>query len=111
MQVPLELSFRDIPNHDQWEAVVRQHTDKLERFHDHLTACRVAVERPNEGVSQGSGFRVRVDLTVPPNHEIVATQEPGDGEVNDELGLVLNRAFSAAERQLRNLKDRQSEHH
>ncbi|HVS66049.1 MAG TPA: cold shock domain-containing protein [Thermoanaerobaculia bacterium] len=43
---------------------------------------------------------------MPPRHEIVAVENPGDNELNDPLETVLNRAFVAAERQLEEVVER-----
>lgn len=107
MQVPLELSFHQITNTPDVESLIRTKANKLEKFCDHINSCRVAVEKPNEFVSSGSGYRVRIDLTVPPGHELVVREEPGDGGANDSLHMVINRAFDAAERQLKKLNDQQ----
>ncbi|HVS03591.1 MAG TPA: HPF/RaiA family ribosome-associated protein [Thermoanaerobaculia bacterium] len=107
MQVPLELSFRNVENPDGLEPLIRRRVDKLEKFCDHITSCRVAVERPNQHARSGNPYRVRIDLTVPPGHALVVTKEPGDSDFHDELPTVVRAAFDAAERQLKELVDRQ----
>lgn len=107
MQIPLELSFRDVQKTPDVEEMIRTKVDKLERYCDRITGSRVAVERPHKNVSSGNPFRVRIDLTVPPGHELVVTKEPLDNAPNDSLVTVVNSAFDAAERQLKELVDRQ----
>jgi cold shock CspA family protein/ribosome-associated translation inhibitor RaiA len=109
MEIPLQLSFRDIPpaRQGELEERVRTRADKLERFCDHITSCRVAVERPNLHQESGNAFRVRLDITVPPGHEIVVRKEPGDNDLHSDLLTVVNGAFDAAERQLKELVERQ----
>ena len=109
MEIPLQLTFRDIPapRQGELEERVRQRADKLERFCDHITSCRVAVERPNLHQESGNPFRVRIDLTVPPGHELVVRKEPGDNDLHSDLLTVVNGAFDAAERQLKELVERQ----
>lgn len=107
MNLPLELSFRDGTKSEDMEALVREKVANLERFNDHISSCRVAVEQPQEHVQSGSGYRVRIDLTVPPGHEVVARREPGQGSVQDDLGAVIRETFSEAERQLKRLNEQQ----
>lgn len=109
MEIPLQLSFRDIPpaRQSELEERVRTRAVKLERFCDHITSCRVAVERPNQHQESGNAFRVRIDITVPPGHEIVVRKEPGDNDLHSDLLTVVNGAFEAAERQLKELVERQ----
>lgn len=110
MELPiLQVSFRDIPplRQDEIEERVRRRAEKLERFCDHITSCRVAVERPHRAEASGNPYRVRIDLTVPPGHEVVVRKEPGDNDPLDNLMTVVNGAFEAAERRLKSLVERQ----
>jgi cold shock CspA family protein len=109
MEIPLQLSFRDIPDarQEELEERVRRRAAKLERFHDRITSCRVAVERPNLHQESGNPFRVRIDVTVPGGNEIVVRKEPGDNDLHSDLLTVVNGAFDAAERQLKELVERQ----
>lgn len=107
IQIPLELTFRGFEPPPRMEAKIRQKADRLERFYDRITGCRVAVEKPHEHADSGNPYRVRIDITVPPGHEIVARKEPGDQDFHEDLETVLNSAFQAAERQLKELKRRQ----
>lgn len=107
MQVPLELSFRDVPNTDLIAAVVREKVDKLERICDRLSSCRVVIERPQRHQETGNPYRVRIDMTVPPGHELVAKRESTQGEMHDPLEVVVREAFQAAGRRLERLSQRQ----
>lgn len=106
-QIPTEVAYRGVNKTAAVDALIEEQVAKLERVCDHLDSCRVAVERPNGNVSAGSGFRVRVDLTVPPQHEIAATREPGDGEAGDDVAGVIRAAFDAAKAQLQKLVQKQ----
>jgi ribosome-associated translation inhibitor RaiA len=109
MEVPIQLNLRDIPplRHDEIEQRVRRRAEKLERFCDHIVSCRVAVERPHRSEASGNPYRVRIDVTVPPGHEVVVRKEPGDSDPLADLTTVVNDAFEAAERQLKTLVERQ----
>lgn len=107
MQRPLELTFDGVDKQPWIEDLVRRRVDKLERFHDRITGCRVAIEQPHKSATSGNPHRVRIDLTVPPGHELVVSKGPGDGELNEALRTILTRAFDAAERQLKELADKQ----
>lgn len=110
MELPiLQVSFRDVPppRHAEIEDRIRQRAEKLERYCDHITSCRVAVERPHRAQSSGNPYRVRIDLTVPPGHEVVVRKEPGDNDGQSDVLTVVNGAFEAAERQLKALVEKQ----
>jgi cold shock CspA family protein len=107
MQVPPEITFRNVVKTDTTEALIRENIDKLEKVCDHIMSCRVAVEKPQQFQRSGAPFRVRIDLTVPPGHEIIVTREPSEGELHDGLSFLLRDAFKSARRRLRDLVARQ----
>jgi cold shock CspA family protein/ribosome-associated translation inhibitor RaiA len=107
MEVPLELSFRDVEKTKAIEDYIRSNVRKLEQLCDHIVSCRIAVEQPQKHQRTGSPYRVRIDLRVPPGHEIVVTRESSEGEIHDNLRKVLRNAFDAARRQVRGLAERQ----
>lgn len=107
MQVPLEISFKDIDKTPDLEELINQKVDKLEKICDHIISCRVMVERPQKYPDRGNPHRVRVDITVPPSHEIVAKQTASEGEMHDPLPVIISKTFQAAERQLKELTERQ----
>lgn len=107
MQVPLEVSYRGVEKTDAIETLVQEKVAKLEEVCDHISSCRVAIEKPHDRPRSGSPYRVRIDLTVPPGHEVVADSNPAEGIQYSELETVLRDAFDAARRQLAALNERQ----
>jgi cold shock CspA family protein/ribosome-associated translation inhibitor RaiA len=107
MQVPLELSFRDVPKTKETEKLITEKVDKLEQVCDNLISCRVVVEKPQKHQRSGNPYRVRIDVTVPPGHEMVVTKEPGQSRMNAPLSAVIRDAFEAMLRQLKELTERQ----
>ncbi len=107
MQVPLEVSFRDVKKTPDLDSLIEEKTAKLEKVCNHMTSCRVAVEKPQKHIRTGSPYRVRIEINVPPTHKVIVKREPGDGEMHDEIGTVLRDAFDAARRQLKDLVEQQ----
>ncbi|MEA2602263.1 MAG: hypothetical protein QOF89_3255 [Acidobacteriota bacterium] len=94
MQIPLEISSRDVTLSPPIEAELRKRADRLERHYNRITSCRIAVERPTGNHHQEGGpFRVRVDVTVP-GSELVADKQA------EEIFAAIREAFDAAERQV-----------
>ncbi|HEX4963328.1 MAG TPA: ribosome-associated translation inhibitor RaiA [Thermoanaerobaculia bacterium] len=94
MQIPLEISTRDVTLSPPVEAELRKRTEKLERHYQRITSCRIAVERPTGNHHNGGGpYRVRVDVTVP-GSELVADKQA------EEVFAAIRDAFDAAERQV-----------
>lgn len=107
MQVPLEISYRGVEKTDTLDNLIREQIGKLEKVCNRITSCAVAVERPQQHQRFGRSFRVRLDLRVPPGHEVVARRESSEGDVHDALPAVIRETCEAARRQLRELMDRQ----
>jgi cold shock CspA family protein/ribosome-associated translation inhibitor RaiA len=107
MKVPLEISFGGIERNDSVEATIRERVAKLEKYCDYMTSCRVAVEQPHPSQHSHNPYRVRIDITVPPGHELVAVRESRKGSGSEELATVVREAFDAARRQLQELVERQ----
>ena len=107
MQVPLNITFRNVRKSPAIENLVRNQAAKLERVCDHIVSCRIAVEKPQEHQKSGKSFRVRIDVTVPPEHELIVTREAGEGDLHEQLPTVVRDAFGAMRRRLRKLTEKQ----
>jgi len=101
MQIPLQVTFRDVPQSDAVESRIRSKVDKLERFYSNITGCRVVVEMPRKHSNQGKLFNVRVDLKVPQG-EIVVT-----GHSNKDVYVAMRDAFNSVGRRLQDHGKRQ----
>lgn len=101
MLIPLEISTRWVDLSPPLEAELRKRAQKLERYYNRITSCRIAVERPTGNHHQEGGpFRVRLDITVP-GSELVADKEA------QEVFAAVREAFDAAERQVESFAERQ----
>jgi cold shock CspA family protein/ribosome-associated translation inhibitor RaiA len=107
MNVPLEISFRNVRKTEAVESLIREKADDLKRMHQNIISCRVALEAPQQHQRSGRAYRVRVTLTVPQGHELVVSRDPGGGDLHDELTSVIRDAFEATRRQLQKLAERQ----
>ena len=107
MKVPLEVFFQGISKTPDIEDLIRERVAKLEQTCSYLSSCKVAVESPQKHQKSGDPFRIRIDMTVPPGHELVVKEESSQGDIHDALPKVLRRVFDAARRQLQELVERQ----
>lgn len=94
MQVPLQITVRDMPHSDALDARIREKVLKLEEFHPQITTCRVAVEELRKHHRQGRHFQVSIDVRVP-GREIVANRDH-----HEDVYVALRDAFDAVKRQL-----------
>lgn len=99
MQLPLQITFRDMEASPAIESRIRKRASKLERIFERITACRVVVEAPHHHHHKGKLYHVRIDITVP-QEELVVSREPKDRHAHEDVHTAIHDAFKAAERQL-----------
>jgi ribosome-associated translation inhibitor RaiA len=107
MKVPVEITYRDVEKTDYLDDLIHKKIAKLERYCNYMSSCRIVVEKIHDRPKSGSPYRVRLDITVPPGHELAASENPGEGIQYESLEAVIRDAFEAARRQLVELVQRQ----
>jgi len=107
LEQPLEITFRDVERTPELEDLIHAEVDKLDKVHQNLIRCRVAVEKPQEHQESGNPYRVRLQVLAPKNPEIVVTRDPGDEDMHTPLESVIKDAFKAAQRQVKKLEAQQ----
>lgn len=107
MQVQPEITYKDVEKTAYVEELINRKIAKLEQVCNYLISCRVAVEQPHKHQRTGNPYRVRIDVKVPPDHELVVKRISTEGEREEPLPATLRRAFDAMERQLNELVERQ----
>src|SRR2546421_12260572 len=107
MQLPVNITYRGVDKSDAIDQVVLEKAARLEKFCDHINRCDVAIEQPNHAHKKGNPFRVRIDVTVAPGHELVADESQSDGDSFKPLTKAIHDAFKTMERQLRHLVEKQ----
>jgi ribosomal subunit interface protein len=99
MQLPLQITFRNMEQSDDIEAQIRQRAKQLDQFSDHIMSCRVVVEAAHRHQHKGRIYHVRVDLKVP-GEEIVVKRDPAEHHAHEDIHVAIRDAFDAARRQL-----------
>ena len=105
MEKSLQITFRNLDRSEALEAAVRDHAQKLERFHDGIIGCRVVLEELHRHHRQGNHYHVRVDVTVH-GAELVANREPDENHGYTDVYVAVRDAFEAMRRQLEDLTGR-----
>ncbi|HEU4708788.1 MAG TPA: ribosome-associated translation inhibitor RaiA [Methylophilaceae bacterium] len=101
MQVPLQITVRDMPHSDALDTHIREKVEKLEQLFPKIISCRVVVELAHKHQQQGNEFNVRIDLSVPGKKEIVVNRDH-----HEDPYVALRDAFNAAMRQLEDYAQR-----
>ncbi len=107
MKVPIEVSFHDVAKDEEVVDLIHQKAQNLERVCDHISSCRVTIESASRRQRTGNAYHVRIDLTVPPGHELAVSRDPEPRERQGDLRLAIRRAFDAARRQVKELAQKQ----
>jgi ribosomal subunit interface protein len=94
MQLPLQISLHGIRRSNALYESIHQKAKKLDRYHDHIVSCHVALEVAGRHKHLGKQFAVRIDLKVP-HGEIAVTHQH-----DEDLQIALRKAFDAARRKL-----------
>jgi cold shock CspA family protein/ribosome-associated translation inhibitor RaiA len=131
MEIPLQITFRNMPRSPAIEDNVREKAAKLESFYDRIMSCRVVVEAPHRHHRKGKVYEVRIDLTVPGGElvinrspkrlkaakltgtegsetTVIENHEPGKYGAHADVYVAIRDAFNAAGRQLQDYARRQS---
>jgi ribosome-associated translation inhibitor RaiA len=94
MQIPLQVTFRNLAHSAAIESAIHDKAAKLETVHDRIQSCRVVVEGDGLHKHHGRKYNVRVDVHIP-GHEFAVTREQ-----NEDVYVAIRDAFDAARRKL-----------
>ncbi len=107
MNVPLIITYENVEKSDAIEKLVRDKVSKLEKVCNYMSSCRVIIEQQNRSKHSANPYRVSINITVPPGHEMAAQDISKEGFHEEPLPAVIRHAFDAARRQLQELCDRE----
>ncbi len=130
MQVPPEISVKGFKMTPAVEKLLEKQIDRLEKVCDYITSVRVAIEKEQNRHQTGNPYRIRLDIRVPPNHELVTKHQsvihkdmrvPPKNEAEPEAALnrlpklpkyevlstAIRNTFDSARRQLEKLVELQ----
>jgi ribosomal subunit interface protein len=103
MQKPLRVTFRHMDPSPALEERVREHLDRLERFHDEIIHCSVVVDAPPGHSQKGAPFEIKIDLSVP-GKEISVRSDGARRESHTDAYVALRDAFENAKRVLQDFE-------
>jgi ribosomal subunit interface protein len=100
MQLPLQITARDISLSEAAEADIRAKAANLDTYYDGIMGCRVVVEGLMRHHRKGP-FTVRINVSVPGTELVV------DRHADEDLYVAIRDAFDAARRRLEDYARRQ----
>ena len=72
MQTAPELIFHDVDRSAWVESYILERVQRLERFADGITSCRVTLTQEQASHHKGNRYSVMVETRMPPNHDLAA---------------------------------------
>jgi ribosome-associated translation inhibitor RaiA len=100
MQIAPEITFDGSESSDAARAQILSEIERLETHNDRITGCRVKVIAPSPKHRHGTGFQVRIWLTIPPHENIVVNQSASRDARREHAQVAIKDAFAAARRQV-----------
>jgi ribosomal subunit interface protein len=98
MELPVQITFRNVPQSDAVEAYARERADKLDHFFQGIMRCHVVIDAPHRHQRQGAKYDVRIDITVP-RDELVVSRNVGS-LAHEDVYACIDQAFDDAQRLL-----------
>ena len=100
MELPLQITFRNMDPSAAVEERVRERVQRLEQFYDRIIGCRVVIEKPHRHHHQGKVVHVRIDVTLPKGGELIVNREPEENHAHEDAFVAVRDAFDAMQRQV-----------
>ncbi|MDO5575471.1 MAG: HPF/RaiA family ribosome-associated protein [Fibrobacter sp.] len=106
MEIPIEITFKDVEKTPELEELILGKARKLNKICDYIISCRVMVGKMQGSHRSGQAYSVRIDLKIPPGHELAISREPTSTTAFD-VSSEVRWAFEVAARQLKELMEKQ----
>ncbi len=101
MAIPVQITFRDIPQSDAVEARIRERAERLAKFAERATSLHVIVSAPHarsQGPShKGQLYQFTLELMMPKGEVVVHQGDKGD-HAHEDVYVAMRDAFEALER-------------
>lgn len=92
--IPVQITLRNVTTSPALHEHISQKAEKLNRFHDQISRCRIVIETPKKHSKQGKVYTAHIDILVP-GKEIVVTHKK-----NHDIYIAIRDAFDAIARRL-----------
>jgi cold shock CspA family protein/ribosome-associated translation inhibitor RaiA len=108
MRLPLQITFEGgLEPSEALKRRIEREAEKLERFHDRITSCRVAVVGRDGHQRHGGLYAVRLQITSPNGADVMIDRNPPQDHAHEDAFVAVRDAFAAARRRLQDRHRRQ----
>ncbi len=101
MQTTPEITFHDVERSLWVENYILERVQRLDRFADGITTCRVSLTQDHASHHKGNRYRLMVEVRMPPHHDLAANKARIIHDLAAQLPALINHGFGAIERQLK----------
>jgi ribosomal subunit interface protein len=106
MQVTPQVIFHDVTRTPWVEEYIGERLQRLDRFAEGITSCRVTLTQEQASHHKGNRYSVLVEVHVPPQHDLAVRKQKDMHDLKQQLPALINLAFGAVERQLKKTAQR-----
>ena len=100
MQTPLEIAFQNSEPSDAVRSEIEKQAQRLEKFSDRITSCRVTVVVPHTRHRNGDLFKIDIRIAMPDHKDVIVSKTHGDAPEHQHVLVAIKDAFAAAQRQV-----------
>jgi hypothetical protein len=103
MKTLLHVTFEGCEPLEALRTEIEREAARLRTHNNGITGCRVAVVAPSDKHRHGTGYQVRILVTLPPHRDLVVNHAPSDSARYEHAAVAVREAFSSARRQVDDL--------
>jgi cold shock CspA family protein len=100
MQIPAEIAYQNCEPSEEVRAAIAKQLERLEKFSDRITSCRVVVAAPATRHRQGDLYEVDIRIALPGGKDVIVDKRHGDAAELEHPLVAIRRAFDRAVREI-----------
>ena len=100
MKAPVQISFRECRHSYVVEPRITEQINKLEKYSDRITSCRVVLQATHRSYQKGKPSQVQIHMTVPGGYIVVGRDASNDHSFKNVYAAIRD-SFEASRRQLK----------
>jgi ribosome-associated translation inhibitor RaiA len=101
MTIVPEIIFHEVGRREWVETYVGERLQRLHRFAEGITRCRVTLTREQRSQRTANLYSVLIEVRLPPQHDLAVKKQKEIRDMSTQLPALINLAFGAIERQLK----------
>jgi cold shock CspA family protein len=100
MQIPVEIAFQHFEPSEDLRAAIAKQLERLEKFSNRITSCRVVVSAPARRHHKGDLYEVDIRIALPGGKDVIVGKRHGDEPELEHPLVAIKRAFDRAIREI-----------